>query len=387
VDFTNPAACEWYSGKLIKLLETGVDCFKTDFGERIPAQDVRYYDGSDPEKMHNYYTYIYNKTVFETIKAKQKDAIVFARSATTGCQKFPVHWGGDSTANYQSMAETLRGGLSLGMGGFGFWSHDIGGFESTATPDLYKRWAAFGLLSSHSRLHGSSSYRVPWLFDEESVDVVRNFTKLKCSLMPYIYAAANEAAETGVPLMRAMVVEFENDPACAHLDQQYMFGESLLVAPIFNDRSEATYYLPNGQWINFFTGETVNGGSFRCEKYDYMSLPLFIRENSIVAIGSHDNRPDYEYADGVELHISSLCEGVMANTVVFDSNSKKELEVSALLENGSITITACGEGKPWTALLMGVRSAISVSGATAKTQDGSLLLTPDKYTGTVHVQL
>jgi len=387
VDFTNPAACEWYSGKLIKLLETGVDCFKTDFGERIPAQDVRYYDGSDPEKMHNYYTYIYNKTVFETIKAKQKDAIVFARSATTGCQKFPVHWGGDSTANYQSMAETLRGGLSLGMGGFGFWSHDIGGFESTATPDLYKRWAAFGLLSSHSRLHGSSSYRVPWLFDEESVDVVRNFTKLKCSLMPYIYAAANEAAETGVPLMRAMVVEFENDPACAHLDQQYMFGESLLVAPIFNDRSEATYYLPNGQWINFFTGETVNGGSFRCEKYDYMNLPLFIRENSIVAIGSHDNRPDYEYADGVELHISSLCEGVMANTVVFDSNSKKELEVSALLENGSITITACGEGKPWTALLMGVRSAISVSGATAKTQDGSLLLTPDKYTGTVHVQL
>jgi alpha-D-xyloside xylohydrolase len=387
VDFTNPAACKWYSGKLVKLLETGVDCFKTDFGERIPTQGVRYFDGADPEKMHNYFTYIYNKTVFETINAKGNDAVVFARSATTGCQKFPVHWGGDCTANYQSMAETLRGGLSLGMGGFGFWSHDIGGFESTATPDLYKRWAAFGLLSSHSRLHGSSSYRVPWLFDEESVDVVRHFSKLKCSLMPYVYAAANEAAKTGVPVMRAMIVEFENDPACKHLDQQYMLGESLLVAPIFNDKCEATYYLPHGQWVNFFTGEIVNGGCFKCEKYDYMSLPLFIRENRIVAIGAHDDRPDYDYAQGVQLKISTLCEGKKATALVFDTDGKIELEVSALLENGSVNITACGEDKPWNALLIGVKSAQSAGGATLTMQDGNLLVTPDKFVTTVTVKL
>ncbi|MGB8829997.1 MAG: alpha-xylosidase, partial [Dehalococcoidales bacterium] len=177
VDFTNPDAVKWYQSKLKALLDIGVDCFKTDFGERIPT-DVVYFDGSDPVKMHNYYTFLYNKAVFELLQRERgaNEAAVFARSATVGGQQFPVHWGGDSTATYVSMAETLRGGLSLAMGGFGFWSHDISGFEKTATPDLFKRWVAFGLLSSHSRLHGNESYRVPWLFDEEAVDVTRFFT-------------------------------------------------------------------------------------------------------------------------------------------------------------------------------------------------------------------
>ena len=158
VDFTNPAACAWYQEKLEVLLDMGVDCFKTDFGERIPV-DVVYHDGSDSMKMHNYYTYLYNKTVYELLERKRGkgEAVLFARSAAAGGQKFPVHWGGDCWSNYESMAESLRGGLSLMMSGFGYWSHDIGGFESTSTPDVYKRWAAFGLLSSHSRLHGSTS--------------------------------------------------------------------------------------------------------------------------------------------------------------------------------------------------------------------------------------
>ena len=191
VDFTNPAACKWFQDKLRALLDMGVDAFKTDFGERIPT-DVVYFDGSDPFKMHNYYTYLYNKTVFDLLKEVrgEGEAVVFARSATAGGQQFPVHWGGDCTATFESMAESLRGGLSLGLSGFGFWSHDIGGFEQTATADVYKRWSAFGLLSSHSRLHGSSSYRVPWAYDEEAVDVLAKFTKLKCSLMPYLYGAA-----------------------------------------------------------------------------------------------------------------------------------------------------------------------------------------------------
>ncbi len=169
VDFTNPAACRWYGDKLRALVDMGVDCFKTDFGERIPT-DVVYADGSDPVKMHNYYAYLYNRTVFEVLEEKlgKGEATVFARSATAGCQQFPVHWGGDSTATFESMAESLRGGLSLCLSGFGFWSHDIGGFEQTAAAAVYKRWCAFGLLSSHSRLHGSSSYRVPWLFDDEA---------------------------------------------------------------------------------------------------------------------------------------------------------------------------------------------------------------------------
>ena len=144
VDFTNPAACEWYSKKLEALLDMGVDCFKTDFGERIPT-DAVYYDGSDPVKMHNYYTYLYNKVVFNVLKKKkgEKEAVLFARSATAGGQKFPVHWGGDCWSDYESMEESLRGGLSLTSSGFGYWSHDIGGFESTSTPDVYKRWCAF----------------------------------------------------------------------------------------------------------------------------------------------------------------------------------------------------------------------------------------------------
>ena len=231
VDFTNPAACEWYKGHLKRLINMGVDCFKSDFGERIPT-DVVYFDGSDPVKMHNYYALLYNKAVFEALEEDlgKGNAVLFARSATAGGQQFPVHWGGDCSATYPSMAESLRGGLSLCLSGFGFWSHDIGGFEDTATPDLYKRWAAFGLLSSHSRLHGSKSYRVPWLFDEEAVDVLRYFTKLKCCLMPYIFAAACEAAKQGIPVMRAMMLEFPDDPGCDYLDLQYMLGESLLVA-------------------------------------------------------------------------------------------------------------------------------------------------------------
>lgn len=237
VDFTNPDAYKWFQDKLEALLDMGVDCFKTDFGERIPAENVFYENGADPEGMHNFYTYLYNKCVFSLLEDKKGkgQAVLFARSATAGGQKFPVHWGGDCWSTYEAMAESLRGGgLSLTMSGFGYWSHDIGGFENTSTADVYKRWAAFGLLSSHSRFHGSTSYRVPWAYDDEAVDVVRFFTKLKIELLPYIYSMSVYTSETGVPVMRSMVLEYQDDIACTNLDRQYMFGDSLLVAPIFN---------------------------------------------------------------------------------------------------------------------------------------------------------
>ena len=157
VDFTNPDAVKWYQGKLQKLIDMGVDAFKTDFGERIPVRGIRYHDGSDPLKMHNYFTHLYNKAVFELLENNRGkgEATIFARSATAGGQQFPVHWGGDNSAHYVSMAETLRAGLSLASSGFGFWSHDISGFELTAPAHVYKRWCQFGMLSSHSRLHGN----------------------------------------------------------------------------------------------------------------------------------------------------------------------------------------------------------------------------------------
>ena len=307
VDFTNPEACRWYQDKLEALLDMGVDCFKTDFGERIPVNCV-YHDGSDPDKMHNFYTYLYNKTVYDLLERKRGkgEAVLFARSATVGGQKFPVHWGGDCWSDYVSMEESLRGGLSLLMSGFGFWAHDIGGFEHTSTADVYKRWVAFGLLSSHSRLHGSQSYRVPWLYDEEAVDVVRTFTRLKASLMPYLYKTSVDTSRSGVPTMRSMVLEFTRDRNCWYLDKQYMLGDNLLVAPIFNDESVGSFYLPQGTWTDFFTGEEMTGGVWTEKTYDYLHLPLMVRENSIVALGSCDDKPDYDYADGVELsHISS----------------------------------------------------------------------------------
>jgi len=277
VDFTHPGACRWYQSHLQRLIDMGVDCFKTDFGERIPTH-VTYFDGSNPEKMHNYYTYLYNKTVYELLVNNfgRGEAVLFARSATAGCQQFPVHWGGDCSSNYDSMAETLRGGLSLALSGFAFWSHDISGFEQSATPDLYKRWVAFGMLSSHSRLHGNSSYRVPWLFDEEAVDVLRHFAKLKQKLMPYMTAVAQEAGTKGLPMLRPMVLEFPEDRNCRYLDRQYMLGAELLVAPIFNPDGKASYYLPEGEWKHLLDGRILNGGRWVEERYDYMSLPLFV---------------------------------------------------------------------------------------------------------------
>ncbi|QTL98631.1 alpha-xylosidase [Iocasia frigidifontis] len=310
VDFTNPKAVEWYTNKLRKLLEMGVDCFKTDFGERIPI-DVEYFDGSDPVSMHNYYTFLYNQAVFDLLKEVkgEKEAVVFARSATAGSQQFPVHWGGDSSASYASMAETLRGGLSFAMSGFSFWSHDIGGFELTTTADLYKRWVQFGLLSTHSRLHGSKSYRVPWLFDEEASEVLKKFTKLKCQLMPYIYQMAVKARDTGVPVMRPMVLVFDEDPAVKYLDMQYMLGESLLVAPIFQENGEVDYYLPHGKWTHLLSGEIREGGCWYHDQYDYFSLPLYVSPNTLLAVGANKEKPDYDYTSGITFHLYQLADG------------------------------------------------------------------------------
>jgi alpha-D-xyloside xylohydrolase len=225
---------------------------------------VVYHDHSDPNKMHNYYTYLYNQTVFELLEKERgkDDAVVFARSATVGGQKFPVHWGGDCSATYESMAESIRGGLSLSLSGFGYWSHDIGGFEKTATPDLFKRWVAFGLLSSHSRLHGNESYRVPWNYDEQASEVLRHFVRLKCSLMPYLFAQACKTHMQGIPMMRAMVLEYPNDPVCAQLDRQYLLGDSVLVAPIFNEEGKAQFYLPEGRWTHLLDNEELVGGRY-----------------------------------------------------------------------------------------------------------------------------
>ena len=349
VDFTNEDACKWYQSKLEELLNMGVDCFKTDFGERIPVKDIVYHDGSDPLKMHNYYSFLFNKTVFDLLEKKMGvgEATVFARSATAGAQQFPVHWGGDSTASYPSMAETLRGGLSLSVCGFGFWSHDIGGFEQTASADVYKRWCAFGMLSSHSRLHGSDSYRVPWAFDEEANDVLRKFVKLKCTLMPYLYSQAVKAHTEGVPMLRPMFMEFPEDRACETLDMQYMLGDSLLIAPVMNKNGKINYYLPEGKWTNYLTGEVVNGERFSKETHDYLSLPLMVRPNSVIAIGACDYKPDYDYTDGITIALFEIEDGVEIVTTVPDLKGKTVLTAIISRNKNTIRVSLMGKFTNW----------------------------------------
>ena len=374
VDFTNPAAWAWYQEKLRALLDQGVDCFKTDFGERIPT-DVVYYDGSDPELMHNYYPYLYNKCVFDLLEAYKGrgQACLFARSATVGGQKFPVHWGGDCSSNYLSMAESLRAGLSLCLSGFGFWSHDISGFEGTAPADVYKRWAAFGLLSTHSRLHGSNSYRVPWLFGEEAVDVLRKFTNLKCTLMPYLYSAAVEAHQTGVPAMRAMLLEFPQDIPCQDLDRQYMLGERLLVAPVFTKEGDVDYYLPAGTWTNLLDNRVVEGGRWLHEVHDFMSLPLMVRENTLLPIGADDQNVEYDYGKDLTLHLFALKDQARADVV--DMYGNPMLTACAKNEGGSVTLTFEGRAQNLSLVLRNVHQVKDLTGAEAQDTPLGLKLT------------
>ncbi len=318
VDFTNPAAVAWYQGHLRRLLAMGVDCFKTDFGERIPDADVVYFDGSDPVEMHNLYALQYNEAVYNLLVdvRGEEEAVVFARSTYASGQRYPVHWGGDCWSNFESMAESLRGGLSLTTCGFAFWSHDIGGFEGNPPPAVYKRWIQFGLLSSHSRLHGSSFYRVPWLVDEESCTVLQAFTRLKHRLMPYLYSQAIAATETGVPMMRSMVMEYPHDPACTTLDRQYHLGDSLLVAPVFTESGEVDAYLPEGPWTHLLSGEVKAGGRWVRETHDFLSLPLYVAPNTVLPWGNEAERPDYEFDRGVTLRVFALADGATASFAV-----------------------------------------------------------------------
>ncbi|MFJ4923743.1 alpha-xylosidase [Streptomyces sp. NPDC088725] len=353
VDFTNPAAREWYAAKLRVLLGQGVDSFKTDFGERIPL-DVEWFDGSDPERMHNYYTQLYNETVFDLLGEErgEGEAVVFARSATAGGQRLPVHWGGDCESSFGAMAESLRGGLSLGLSGFGFWSHDIGGFEGTPPSAVFKRWVQFGLLSSHSRLHGSKSYRVPWDYGDEAVEVTRSFTRLKNRLMPYLYRAAAQARDAGTPMMRAMLLEFPDDPATHSLDRQYMLGDDLLVAPVFSEDGTVDYYVPAGTWTNVLTGAQVSGPGWQRETHGFDTLPLLARPGAVVPFGAAAEAPEYDWADGVTLRVYAPEDGARTVTAIPAADGSTAA-VFTTRRTGDEIVVETESARPWKVLLVG----------------------------------
>ena len=294
------------------------------------------------------------------------------RSATAGGQKFPVHWGGDCWSDYESMEESLRGGLSLQLSGFGFWSHDIGGFENTSTADVYKRWCAFGLLSSHSRLHGSTSYRVPWAYDDEAVDVLRSFVRLKARLMPYLWKTALTAHNEGIPSMRAMVLSYTNDKMCNYLDKQYMLGDSLLVAPIFNDEGIGEYYLPkeNGIWTDFFTGRQQEGGDWYTRTYAYTEIPLMVRPNTVLPLGNSEEGPEYDYADQVTFRVYDVQDEAAAEIYDMDQNKVASIVVKRIEDK---LVIDCDSKKPFTVELVNT-GILDVKGAKASKENKNTIL-------------
>lgn len=372
VDFTNPAARQWWKDELKKLMRQGVDAFKTDFGERVPT-DVVWHDGSDPQRMHNYYSYLYNQAAYEAIAEErgQDEAIVFARAATAGGQAFPVHWGGDSEPTFVSMAETLRGGLSLGMSGFGYWSHDIGGFEGTPNDEVFIRWFPFGMLSSHSRLHGSHSYRVPWNYGETAVEVARRFIALKNRLMPYLMTHAQDVTDAGVPLMRHTILEHPADLGAVHVDTQYFLGPDLLVAPVFTESGDVDVYLPTDGWTDILTGDHLPTRGWVRQVHDLTTLPVLVPDGTVLPIGATTDRPDYDWCDGLNLYLVRPQEGTRTVRVRHRSGGFAEFCVTR--DGDEVTVTATGTQRPWHAVLVGHSPSHLVAGTTSDAPTASEL--------------
>ena len=281
IDFTYPAATEWYKGLLKDLLDMGVVCIKTDFGENIHL-DARY-KGMKPELLNNLYALLYQKAAYEITKDVTGDGIVWARAAWAGCQRYPLHWGGDSCSSWDGMAGSLKGGLHFGLSGFAFWSHDVPGFHtlpnfmnSVVRDDVYVRWTQFGVFSSHIRYHGTSK-REPWHYPAIA-PIVKKWWKLRYALIPYIYAESERATVSGSTLVQAMIFQNPDDRTVLHIDDQYYFGENFLVCPVMNSENRRDVYLPEGKWVDFFSGEVIEGGRWLKDvEVPLENMPVYVK--------------------------------------------------------------------------------------------------------------
>ena len=284
IDFTYPKAVEWYKGLLKNLLDMGVTCIKADFGENI-HMDAEYH-GMSPELLNNLYALLYQKAAYEITKEVTGDGIIWARAAWAGCQRYPLHWGGDSASTWDGMAGSLKGGIHFGLSGFAFWSHDVPGFHSLpnfmnspVADDLYVRWTQFGVFSSHIRYHGTSK-REPWSYPAIA-PIVKKWWNLRYALIPYIIEQSEKATRTGYPVLRALIFHHPEDKLCWHIDDEYYFGDDFLVAPVMNGDNRRDVYLPEGRWVNFFTGERLEGGRWlKNLEVPLDEMPVYVREGA-----------------------------------------------------------------------------------------------------------
>ncbi len=337
VDFTNPDAVAWWQEKHRALLALGIATFKTDFGESAPA-DGHYHDGTPGGLAHNLYPLLYNRAVFEMVDAHSGgQGLVWSRATTAGGQRFPVHWGGDSRTTFDHMAASLRGGLNFILSGFAYWSHDIGGYCQASNPALYARWAQFGLFSSHARAHGESP-REPWAFGQEIEAIFRKYAALRYRLLPYIYSCAASTATTGRPLMRPLLLDFQDDPATYTLDLQYLFGDAFLVAPVFDDVADVPVYLPRGRWVDYWTKQTYAGPGWIAVHAPLDTLPLFVREGAIIPLGPSVQYVDEKPLDPLTLDVYPAGEGAL---MLLDPVAEP-VRVSYRLEHEGLTLDIDG---------------------------------------------
>ncbi len=307
LDFTNPAAVKWYQDKLRDLLKLGVGAIKVDFGEGAPLTG-QYMSGMSGWYEHNLYPLRYNKAVADVTKEVTGDNVIWARSTWAGSQRYPLHWGGDAENTDSAMAGELRGGLSLGLSGFTYWSHDVGGFVQRPTRDLYRRWMAWGVLTSHTRAHGAPP-REPWEYDAALNEDFQRALGLRYSLMPYIYAQAKDSSARGFPMVRPLFFEFPNDPGSWAIDDQYMFGSDLLVAPLFANVDRRKVYLPPGTWIDYQSGRVYEGAAWREIPAGQIPIVLLVKNNSVLPhIKVAQSTKDMDW-NNVELRVFSTDNG------------------------------------------------------------------------------
>jgi len=288
IDFTNPDATVWYQGLLEKLLRMGVAAIKTDFGENIDLEAD--YQGMDAKPLHNLYSLLYQKAAFDITEKVKGEGLIWARAGWIGNQRYPVHWGGDSASTWDGMAGSLRGGLHLGLSGYAFWGHDIAGFHglpnfmnSWPSDELYMRWTQFGVFSSHIRYHGASP-REPYEYPAIA-DHVRQWWNLRYALIPYLVEQGQQIINSGLPMLRALIFHHEDDPMCWHIDDQYYFGDSFLIAPIMNDEGVRDVYLPAGKWIDFWTGEILEGSRWlKNIKMSLEHMPVYVKFGAQVPV-------------------------------------------------------------------------------------------------------
>ena len=297
LDLSNPKTVKWYQDKIANLIRLGVGAIKCDFGEAAPY-DGFYYSGRGGLYEHNLYPVRYNKALFEAVKANSGEGVIWARSAWAGSQRYPLHWGGDAATTNTGMLGDLRGGLSFGLSGFSFWSHDMGGFVTASPEDIYRRWLPFGFLSSHTRAHGAPPTE-PWLISESFTKAFRQAAEMKYKLMPYVYAQAKDCSERGLPMVRALLVEFPEDPGAWLVEDEYMFGSQILVAPLLESGNSRTCYLPKGKWIDYQTGKVYEGG-YQTIKVGEIPAVILVRDGSLIPHVPLAQRTDQIQWDKVE---------------------------------------------------------------------------------------